>query len=673
MPHATIQVVVAKDELGLTGLILDRQVRIEEYVGEGDLSVVYKGHHLGLDAPVAVKVLNLPVTLEPALVTSFVRSFVEGAGLHYRLSAGHLHIARSITSGHVRPPNGRDETPYLVREWLEGMSLATNFSVRRAEGHNGRRLDEAVELFAPVASALAFAHRQGVIHGRLNPANLFVADGRLKVLDFGVARAMHDGRRDLEHPRGTNELQLFYPSYAAPEQYEWEHGEVGPWTDVYALALLILEALRDRPAIAVRATVDCIQKVCDRSARPTPRSLAIALSREVDAVITRAVALKASERYKDAVEFWEALERAASAKVKTAGAHASGAGPRPQSGYRAPMPTRLGIAPQSTRPISVPPPPPLAAVRTSAAPPAPAIRTPAPASAIAPAPPLPSPSTSSTAPPSLAPSPVASAGAEPPAPAPVALKPPAPVMTPVPTSPPLQAATEPPPPAPPPWPAAAAGPPPAPPPPSPPAPEPIIASPVGPYPYPSDRSVWITTRDGSTIEAPPVTAPRRVRSRLGRRSDRGVLAAFGAAGAVVALLVILGAHVIAARGSTSSHPVAALAAAIAVPASAPPPAPPPPEPAAPPVAAFDWKAARAALAATEPAMQACASAGGRHGRGLIRVLFAPDGSVQAANAVGPFARTKEGACVAEHATEARTAPFRGGPRAIIYTFSLSPQ
>ena len=97
------------DPFDLVGDVLDGQFRVDRFVGEGDLSVVYQGHHLGVDAPVAIKCLNLPATLDPALVRPLVESFRDASRLHYRLASGSLHIAQSIASGQtIAPRTGRD-------------------------------------------------------------------------------------------------------------------------------------------------------------------------------------------------------------------------------------------------------------------------------------------------------------------------------------------------------------------------------------------------------------------------------------------------------------------------------------------------------------------------------------------------------------------------------------
>jgi serine/threonine protein kinase len=86
------------DSFGLSGRVID-QLRFEEAVGEGGFSLVYRGHHTGLDEPVAIKCLKLPQTLEPDLVEQFILRFRAECKICYRLSQGSLDIVRSVTSG----------------------------------------------------------------------------------------------------------------------------------------------------------------------------------------------------------------------------------------------------------------------------------------------------------------------------------------------------------------------------------------------------------------------------------------------------------------------------------------------------------------------------------------------------------------------------------------------
>ena len=121
-----------RDPFDLVGDVLDGQFRVDAFAGEGDLSVVYKGHHLGVDAPVAIKCLNLPDTLDRALARPLVDGFKEASRVHYRLARGNLHIAQTIASGSTLVPRSGVVVPYLVREWFEGESLGSNLAWRRS-------------------------------------------------------------------------------------------------------------------------------------------------------------------------------------------------------------------------------------------------------------------------------------------------------------------------------------------------------------------------------------------------------------------------------------------------------------------------------------------------------------------------------------------------------------
>ncbi|MEO8877790.1 MAG: hypothetical protein ABI461_19510, partial [Polyangiaceae bacterium] len=302
------------DPFELVGDLIDGQFRVDAFVGFGDLSVVYRGFHIGVDANVAIKFLDLPTTLDDALVAPLVRSFREGTKLHYRLARGHMHIAQSIGSGQTLAPRTGAVVPYLVREWLEGMSLGHDFNERRARGLSGRSLVEAVDLFRGALEGLAYAHRQGVPHLALNPSNLFLAQSgpeiRLKILDFGVAHAMneHAGpiRARKSSPHQPTGLRVLVPAYAAPEQLDAAVGQSGAWTDVYAMALLFVEALCDAPMFGVAPPT------LDQAVRPTARrtTLPANLDPRVAAVLERALMFAPRERHASAGVFWKDLSEA---------------------------------------------------------------------------------------------------------------------------------------------------------------------------------------------------------------------------------------------------------------------------------------------------------------------------------------------------------------------------
>jgi serine/threonine-protein kinase len=303
------------DPFGLIGQVLDGQFQVDKYVGDGGFSTVYKGTSMGLNEPIAVKCLKLPPALGSALVESFVRRFRDESRIHYKLSQGNLHVVRSIASGTTISPSTSALVPYTVLEWLEGKSLADDLTERRVRGMLGRPLAEVVKLLDSAVDALAYAHSQGVVHRDLNPGNLFLAKTpsgtKLKVLDFGVAKILADSALATSPAaRTVGNVRMFAPAYGAPEQFDENVGPIGTWTDVYAVALVTIETLRDRTVMEGEHIGEFAMKALDPENRPTPRAMGISVGDEVEDLFARAVSIDPRQRPRDAGELWGMLKHA---------------------------------------------------------------------------------------------------------------------------------------------------------------------------------------------------------------------------------------------------------------------------------------------------------------------------------------------------------------------------
>jgi serine/threonine protein kinase len=306
---------VGRDPLGLVGATIDGQYHLERQVGEGGFSVVYRGTHLGLDEPVAVKCLKLASALDASAAASFARRFRDEGRILYRLSQGCLDVVRCTNSGTTRSPTTGAMVPYIVLEWLEGQPFVVDLRERRKLGMQGRSLREAIELLEPAALALEHAHRQGVVHRDVKPANLFLAasrDGarRIKVLDFGLAKILDD-TIGITRAATRGHLMMCSPRYAAPEQFDPKLGAIGPWTDVFSLGLVVLEVLRDLRVRQSDGMAACLIEATDAKARLRASELGIAVPPAVEAVLASAVALDVRARPPSAGAFWAALVHAA--------------------------------------------------------------------------------------------------------------------------------------------------------------------------------------------------------------------------------------------------------------------------------------------------------------------------------------------------------------------------
>jgi serine/threonine protein kinase len=313
---------MAEDAFGIVGSVIATAYHVESVVAEGGFGTVYRAHHGGFRAPVALKCLRLPPGLVPEARQHFLDSFRAEAQLLFQLSASIPNVVRPLHVDAFTLPDGRF-VPYLVLEWLEGATLDALIRKRSADGQAPFALKKIVRLLTPVARALERAHNfrgpdgpVSIVHRDLKPENLFVANVAgeevVKILDFGIGKAKSmvsqvAGRAS----QGSTSIATFTPAYGSPEQWAPKrYGQTGPWTDVWGLALSLSEALVGHPLIdgdpaAIMGTV------LDPNRRPTPGSEGAIVSDEVERVFLKALALDPRDRYNDAGVFWNELLAAA--------------------------------------------------------------------------------------------------------------------------------------------------------------------------------------------------------------------------------------------------------------------------------------------------------------------------------------------------------------------------
>jgi serine/threonine protein kinase len=282
-------------------------------IGEGGFGVVYRGQHLSLQHPIAVKCLKTPAHFSPQARDAFFAKFREEGQLLSRLRdcPGVVHVYDfGVTGTRLGQP-----APYLVLEWLDGQTLEAHLAQRRSGGQGLLSLPDAVALLMPVFDALAFAHRMKIAHRDIKPANIFLANTArglaVKVLDFGIAKAMQEGDNAQQATTGTGSgFQAFSPQHGAPEQFfSKRYGASGPWTDVHALALVLVEAITGRPALQGDDMAELLT-CATAPERPTPRNRGLWVSDPLEAVFARALAVVPTQRFPDAEQFYEALRQA---------------------------------------------------------------------------------------------------------------------------------------------------------------------------------------------------------------------------------------------------------------------------------------------------------------------------------------------------------------------------
>ncbi|HUP07282.1 MAG TPA: serine/threonine-protein kinase [Caldimonas sp.] len=256
---------------------------VDALLGRGGMGEVYRAHRGDgqFEQQVAIKLMRIDAATQGT-------RFLAERQIVARLD--HPGIAR-LLDGDVAP----DGRPYMVMELVEGRDIVAWCAEHRPT------LERRLALFDEVCDAVAYAHRHLVVHRDLKPANVMVtADGRAKLLDFGIARM-------LDAPSGlTTSEALLTPGYAAPEQLAGE--PITTAADVHALGLLLHELLCGEPARAVRhlpvaaamhavLTQDPAAPSRVAASKATPPVPAAELSGDLDAIVAKALRKEPAQRY----------------------------------------------------------------------------------------------------------------------------------------------------------------------------------------------------------------------------------------------------------------------------------------------------------------------------------------------------------------------------------------
>ncbi len=273
---------------------------IQRVLGEGGMGTVYLAEQDRPRRTVALKVMRAAV----ANAASMRRRFELEANLLGRLE--HPGIARIYDAGvaSISTESGTATVPYFAMEYIDGLSL-TRFCAERSLGTR-----ERMALVAQIAEAVAVAHRHGVVHRDLKPANILVdRTGRVKVLDFGVARATAESVDG--HGAGfgvttqhTDVGQLIGTlGYMSPEQVAGDSTKIGVRSDVYALGAIAYELLAGEPLVDARTK--SIAEVARIIQLDEPRALSSfnrVFRGDLDTIVAKAIEKDAARRYADAGE-----------------------------------------------------------------------------------------------------------------------------------------------------------------------------------------------------------------------------------------------------------------------------------------------------------------------------------------------------------------------------------
>jgi len=264
------------------GTVIDGRYRVISRVGSGGMAEVYCAEDTQLGRRVAVKLLHERFAQDEEFVERFRREASSAASL------SHANIVNVYDRGQW------GGTYYIAMEYLDGRSLD---SIVREEAPLPPQ--RAIELTEQVLRAARFAHRHGVVHRDLKPHNVIIdEEGRVKVTDFGIARAGASEITQTGSIMGT-------ARYLSPEQAQGH--TVSPRSDLYAIGIMLYELLTGTVPFEGDSVVAIALRHLSEPPRP-PSSLVPTISANLDAIVMRALAKRPEARFADADEFLAALE-----------------------------------------------------------------------------------------------------------------------------------------------------------------------------------------------------------------------------------------------------------------------------------------------------------------------------------------------------------------------------
>ncbi len=306
--------------------LLNQRYKIISQIGAGGMALVLKAQDMSLGRPVAVKVLRETYTGDGEFLNRFLNEARAAANL------AHPNI---VTVHDFGEDSGRY---YMVMEHIEGKNLK---DIIRDEG--AFSIDRALDYTIQICAGVGYAHRAGLVHCDLKPQNVLVTpEGRVKVTDFGIARALAS-----IHPGEVNEVVWGSPQYFSPEQAAGEAPT--PASDVYSIGVMLFEMLTGKLPFQAENPQDLSMKHLQED--PPPLSLYNpSIPDAMERIISKVLAKEPSARYRTADQLGHIL-----ISYKDRGAEVTAG--RPQAATKsAAMSTAPAIGRTQPRPAAKPAP-----------------------------------------------------------------------------------------------------------------------------------------------------------------------------------------------------------------------------------------------------------------------------------------------------------------------------
>ncbi|MFF5701717.1 Stk1 family PASTA domain-containing Ser/Thr kinase [Streptomyces sp. NPDC012794] len=295
---------------------LGGRYELSHVLGRGGMAEVYLGHDTRLGRTVAVKTLRADLARDPSFQARFRREAQSAASLN------HPAIVAVYDTGEDYVDN--ISIPYIVMEYVDGSTL-------RELLHSGRKLlpERTLEMCIGILQALEYSHRAGIVHRDIKPANVMLTrTGQVKVMDFGIARAMGDSGMTMTQTAAV----IGTAQYLSPEQAKGE--QVDARSDLYSAGCLLYELLCVRPPFVGDSPVAVAYQHVREEPQP-PSNFDPEITPVMDAIVLKALVKDPDYRYQSADEMRADIEACLEGQpvAATAAMGAAGYGYPDQGGY----------------------------------------------------------------------------------------------------------------------------------------------------------------------------------------------------------------------------------------------------------------------------------------------------------------------------------------------------
>lgn len=279
-----------------TPRVLAGRYEVGELVGRGGMAEVHIGHDTRLGRTVAIKVLRSDLARDPSFLTRFRREAQSAAALNHPAVVAVYDTGEDI---HQNAAGEDVHVPFIVMEYVEGHTVRDILTDGAAVP-----IEEAVEITVGVLSALEYSHHAGIVHRDIKPANVMITPtGAVKVMDFGIARAMADSAATMTQTHAV----IGTAQYLSPEQARGE--QVDTRSDLYSTGCMLFELLTGRPPFQGDSPVAvAYQHVGQEPQRPS--EVATDVPEVLDRITLKALTKDRDHRYSTAAEFRRDLEAA---------------------------------------------------------------------------------------------------------------------------------------------------------------------------------------------------------------------------------------------------------------------------------------------------------------------------------------------------------------------------